>query len=304
MSARWQAFRACVCVCVARHTASAATSLAWLRRATRSCRAFRRFRHGGGAHVGSRYARSRQQARRTHARTHAPTCTCVRRSPAPGERRGAAVSPHARCVHSALAVTAGRIKNTHSILTGFNEYCVRGYKWPDNTAAPAPATPPAAPPRSGLGLPGSRRASSQRSRERTASRRAEAYLRPDSQCYWGAQEASEPVAPRWPPGSCRSFFVHRFGPRRVPAAPSDFAAAPRAAAAAVAATTPTARPVDASRAASFGSAPGGRSGACGPSSVATAFGADGRRPLSRAAFPSGGCAACPAAAFLGHPQGV
>ncbi|XP_047000573.1 uncharacterized protein LOC124616311 [Schistocerca americana] len=101
-------------------------------------------------------------------------------------------------------------------------------------------------------------------------------------CYWGAQEASEPVAPRWPPGFCRSFFVHRFGPRRVPAAPSDFAAAPRAAAAAVAATTPTARPVDASRAASSGSAPGGRSGACGPSSVATAFGADGRRPPSQA----------------------
>ncbi|XP_049962098.1 uncharacterized protein LOC126482164 [Schistocerca serialis cubense] len=100
------------------------------------------------------------------------------------------------------------------------------------------------------------------------------------------------------------FSRDKFGPRRVPAAPSDFAAAPRAAAAAVAATTPTARPVDASRAASSGSAPGGRSGACGPSSVATAFGADGRRPLSRAAFPSGGCAACPAAAFLGHPQGV
>ncbi|XP_047004755.1 uncharacterized protein LOC124623008 [Schistocerca americana] len=98
--------------------------------------------------------------------------------------------------------------------------------------------------------------------------------------------------------------TNTFGPRRVPAAPSDFAAAPRAVAAAVAATTPTARPVDASRAASSGSAPGGRSGACGPSSVATAFGADGRRPLSRAAFPSGGCAACPAAAFLGHPQGV
>ncbi|XP_049790228.1 glycine-rich protein 1-like [Schistocerca nitens] len=96
----------------------------------------------------------------------------------------------------------------------------------------------------------------------------------------------------------------RFGPRRVPAAPSDFAAAPRAASAAVAATTPPARPVDASRAASCGSSPGGRSGACGPSSVATAFGADGRRPLSRAAFPSGGCAACTAAAFLGHPQGV
>ncbi|XP_049797593.1 E3 ubiquitin-protein ligase DTX1-like [Schistocerca nitens] len=67
----------------------------------------------------------------------------------------------------------------------------KGYKWPltlpGNTAAPAPApapapaTPPAAPPRSGLGLPGSRRASSQRSRERTASRRAEPYLRPDSQ---------------------------------------------------------------------------------------------------------------------------
>ncbi|XP_046981362.1 angiomotin-like [Schistocerca americana] len=70
----------------------------------------------------------------------------------------------------------------------------------------------------------------------------------------------------------------KFGPRWVPAAPSDFAAAPRAAAAAVAATTPTARPVDASRAASSGSAPGGRSGACGPSSVATAFGADGRDP--------------------------
>ncbi|XP_046994031.1 protein transport protein SEC31-like [Schistocerca americana] len=27
-----------------------------------------------------------------------------------------------------------------------------------------------------------------------------------SRCYWGAQEASEPVAPRWPPGFCRSFL--------------------------------------------------------------------------------------------------
>ncbi|XP_049809434.1 uncharacterized protein LOC126252576 [Schistocerca nitens] len=52
---------------------------------------------------------------------------------------------------------------------------------------------------------------------------------------------------------CR--VIKKFGPRRVPATPSDFAAAPRAAAAAVAATTPTARPVDASRAASSEGAP-------------------------------------------------
>ncbi|XP_049813743.1 elastin-like [Schistocerca nitens] len=120
---------------------------------------------------------------------------------------------------------------------------------------------------------------------------------------WTKNERQNPGGQHGATGSDAS-CAPQFGPLRVPAAPSDFAAAPRAAAAAVAATTLTAHPVDDSRAASSGSAPGGRSGACGPSSVATAFGADGCRPLSRAAFPSGGCAACPAAAFLGHPQGV